>query len=169
MSDKLTWNTSIPDREVFAIGWFQFPVNIDKNYGVVVVFHDVLVVLSFLTNPILLFIIVKTFGSSSGKNPAILLGSICLINVLVASFGLMALIGSFGIDSGIMTMSFVSVFSNVLCDYLLFSIELLRSDRYSIEIPNIVTNTQNDSWYFGILFPNLDLGFRACFHSSVRF
>ena len=101
MSANFTGNTSIP--EVFTIGWFRFPTNVDENYEVIIVLHDILVVLSFLVNPILLFIIIKTFGKSSGKNSGILLASICLTNIFVFSFGVIKIFGGSAIDYGIMT------------------------------------------------------------------
>ena len=101
MFANFTGNTSIP--EVFTIGWFRFPTSVDENYEVIIVLHDILVVLSFLTNPILLFIIIKTFGKSSGKNSGILLASICLTNIFVFSFGVIKIFGGSAIDYGIMT------------------------------------------------------------------
>lgn len=99
MFANLTGNTSIP--EYFTIGWFRFPISLDRNYETILIIHDVLVVLSCATNPILLFIIIKTLPSSSGKNSGILLASICLTNIFVFGFGLVELIG--GIGQGIMT------------------------------------------------------------------
>ena len=85
MSANFTGNASVP--EVLTIGWFRFPIDIDMNYEVIVILHHVLVVLSLLTNPILLYVIIKTLNNSTGKNSGLLLAIICLTNIFVTGFG----------------------------------------------------------------------------------
>lgn len=94
MFANFTGNTSVP--EFFTLGWYRFPVSLDRNYETVIIVHDILVVLSFVTNPLLLFIIIKTLPSSSGKNSGILVTSICLTNIFVSGFGLVEIIGGIG-------------------------------------------------------------------------
>ena len=101
MFTNITRNTSIP--EFFTIGWFRFTIDGDQNYEVILILHDILVIMSFLTNPILLYIIIKTLPTSSGKNSSILIGNICVTNIIVSGFGSVKVIVSSVVDYGIMT------------------------------------------------------------------
>ena len=98
MSANFTGSASIP--EVLTIGWFRFPIDIDMNFEVVEILHHILVVLSFLTNPILLYIIIKT---STGKNSGLLLAIICLTNIFVTGFGFIKIISGSLINDDIMS------------------------------------------------------------------
>ncbi len=125
MSTNFTRNTSIP--KVFTIGWFRFPTSVDTNYEVVIILHDILVVVSFFINPILLYVIIKTFRNSSGKNSGILLASICLTNIFVTGFGVLQLFSGSAVDHEIMSramsiflpMYYVTTFCLALNNYWL--------------------------------------------------
>ena len=125
MSVNFTGNTSIPG--VFTIGWFRFPKSADNNNEVVVIFYDIFVVLSLLTDPFLLYVIVKTYNGSSGKNSSILLAFICLTNIFVTVVGTIKLIGSADVDYGIIArvksiflpMYYITTFCLALNNYAL--------------------------------------------------
>ena len=101
MSTNFTGNASIP--KILTIGWFRFPIDIDMNYEVIVILHHILVVSSFLTNPILLCIIVKTLSNATGKNSGLLLAIICLTNIFVTGFGFIKIINGSVISDDIMS------------------------------------------------------------------
>ena len=121
MFANLTGNTTI--SEFFTLGWYRFPVGLDRNYETVIIVHNILVGLSFVTNPLLLFIIIKTLPSSSGKNSGILLACICLTNIFVCGFGMLEMIGVIGheIKSQVMSiflpMYYITTFCLTLNNY----------------------------------------------------
>ncbi|XP_046848623.1 uncharacterized protein LOC124442185 [Xenia sp. Carnegie-2017] len=90
---NLTRNNSEPN--FFDLGWFDFPTNVVDNYEVMVAVHNILVLLSLLSNLILLYVIYKTFHST-GKNNSLLLICTCICNIFVYGFAILNMIFRFG-------------------------------------------------------------------------
>lgn len=84
--------TKARGQEFYVTGWFRFPIEDGINYEVIEILHDTFIVLSFLLNPVLLCMIIKNPGSSTRSNFSILLASLCLVNILASSFGVVQLL-----------------------------------------------------------------------------
>ena len=84
------------------IGWFRFSSDIDINYELILILHHFLVALSLFTNPILLFVIIKTLSKSTGKTSGILLASISLGNIFISGFGFVKIISGSVVNDDVM-------------------------------------------------------------------
>ena len=74
-------------KNVVIVGWFKFPAEISVDYKVTGVLHDIVIVVSLLLNPVLLWMIVKNPGSKTRTNSSILIGSLCVVNIVLSGFG----------------------------------------------------------------------------------
>ena len=77
-------NTTQP--ELFVVGWFQYPKNLEVNYDVIELLFIIICILSLPLNAVLLAMIIKNPGQKIWSNTSIILGSISILNL--ASNGL---------------------------------------------------------------------------------
>ena len=82
-----TWvpNTTYPD--FVYIGLFRFPFNPDENYKLIDDSQGIAHVVSLLVNLVLLGIIIKNPGSKKRTASSILLISLCILNLIVSTIG----------------------------------------------------------------------------------
>ena len=85
-------NASRMIPEYFEIGWFRFPPDPNNNYEVVKIVNEILVVFTFLPNPLLLWMIAKNPGRKPRSNTAILMANLCVVNLIAAGVALMDII-----------------------------------------------------------------------------